>query len=330
MKAMLLKKHGKAPCFDIEEVADPKIKPGHVIMKVSASSVNPLDCKIRQGLLSIGPELPGILHGDIAGTILEVGSEVNGFKQGDEVYGCVGGILSLPGVLSEFALADARLLAKKPKNLSFVESAALPLVGITAWNALVDRAKVSEGKRVLVHAATGGVGHIAIQLAKALGAEVHSTASNEAKRSTGIRLGADKVINYKVESPMEYIKRETGSVGYDIVFDTVGGSCLDASFEAAKIYGQVVSIAARSTHDLTPIHIKSLSLHVIFMLLPLIKNENREAHGFVLSQLADFVECGKVTPLLDHKVFDFEEVGKAHEFLESGKAIGKVALTSTW
>jgi NADPH2:quinone reductase len=242
----------------------------------------------------------------------------------------VGGFKGLPGVLSEYALADARLLARKPQNLSMEEAAALPLVGITAWNALIDRAQVGSGQKVLVHASCGGVGHIALQLAKAFGAEVHATASDDHKIGVGLELGADWMINYKQTGVDEYVQSETEGKGYDVVFDTVGGKCLDDSFQAARIGGSVVSIAARSTHDLTPVHVKSLSLHGVFMLLPILRDDGREKHGEILGELRRLVEEEKIKPLLHEKVFDFQEVGRAHELLESGKAIGKVALRANW
>ena len=189
------------------------------------------------GLLPVGPELPGILQGDMAGTVAQVGEGVEGFAEGDEVYGCVGGFKGLPGVLSEYALADARLLSKKPSNLSMVEAATLPLVGITAWNALIDRAEIASGQKVLVHASCGGVGHIGLQLAKAFGAEVHATASDDRKIGLGFELGADRMINYKQTDVDSYVRSETDGKGYDAVFDTVGGKCLDDSFQATRIGG---------------------------------------------------------------------------------------------
>ncbi len=330
MKAILLREHGASGGFSPGEVPDPEVCAGQVLVEVAASSVNPVDYKIRQGLLPVGPELPGILHGDLAGTVKQVGEGVDGFEEGDEVYGCVGGFKGLPGVLSEYALADAKLLSRKPRNLSMVEAAALPLVGITAWNALVDRAQTQKGDKVLVQAACGGVGHVALQLAKALGAEVHATASDDRKIEAGLGLGADRMINYRETEVEQYLKRETAGKGYDVVFDTVGGNCLDDSFRAARIGGTVVSIAARSTHDLTPVHLKSLSLHVVFMLLPILRDEGREKHGEILGELRRLAEEGKFKPLLHEEVFDFQDVGRAHDLLESGKAMGKVALRANW
>jgi NADPH2:quinone reductase len=329
MKAIILHAHGGPELFRIEDRPKPEIKPGHALIRVAASSVNPVDFKIRQGLIPIGPELPGILHGDMSGTVEEVGEGVEGFTEGDEVYGCIGGFKDLPGVLADYALADARLLARKPTNLSMIEAAALPLVTITAWNALMDRAQVSEGQRVLVHAAAGGVGHIALQIAKAAGAEVHVTASSEEKIALGRELGADVGINYKEATVEEYIADHTNGEGYDVVFDTVGTTRLDDSFQAAKIGGTVVSIAARSTHDLTHVHVRALTLHVVFMLLPLARNIGREHHGAILRQATQLVEAGKLRPHLHTEVFPFERVGDAHALLESGGTFGKIVLSNS-
>lgn len=329
MKAIILHAHGGPELFRIEDRPKPEIKPGHVLIRVAASSVNPVDFKIRQGLIPIGPELPGILHGDMSGSVEEIGEGVEGFTEGDEVYGCIGGFKDLPGVLADYALADARLLARKPTNLSMIEAAALPLVTITAWNALMDRAQVSEGQRVLVHAAAGGVGHIALQIAKAAGAEVHVTASSEEKIALGRELGADVGINYKEATVEEYIADHTNGEGYDVVFDTVGTTRLDDSFQAAKIGGTVVSIAARSTHDLTHVHVRALTLHVVFMLLPLARNIGREHHGAILRQATQLVEAGKLRPHLHTEVFPFERVGDAHALLESGGTFGKIVLSNS-
>jgi len=331
MKAIILDEHGTVDGFKLSEIPNPIVLPGHVILKVCASSVNPVDCKIRNGMLAgIGPELPGILHGDVAGVISEVGEGVEDFQVGDEVYGCIGGFKGMPGVLCEYALADARLLSKKPISLSMKEAAVLPLIGITAWNALIDRGQLSEGKRVLVHAGTGGVGHFALQLAKAMGAEVHTTISSPVKEDLALQMGADCAINYSQITPEQYVKEFTEGMGYDLVFDTVGGICLDQSFEAAKEYGTVVSIAARANHDLSQVHVKSLSLHVVFMLLPILKNQFREKHGEILSKISSLVDDGKIKPLLHEERFSFEDVGQAHQCWEEGGVIGKISLENTW
>jgi NADPH2:quinone reductase len=331
LKAIILQEHGSPEGFCLSEIPKPKIEPGKVIIQVCATSVNPVDCKIRSGILpGISPKLPGVLHGDIAGIIAEVGTGVSGFKVGDEIYGCVGGFTDMPGVLVEYAMVDARLVAKKPRDLLMLETAALPLVSITTWNALVDRGKVSCDQKVLIYGGTGGVGHVAIQLAKALGAEIHTIISSARKAEIAKALGADKTFSYTHETHEQSRPELPEENGYDLVFDTVGGGCLDQSFQAAKEYGTVVSIASRASHDLTLVHVKSLSLHVVFMLLPLLRNQYREKHGKILSQITNLADQGKIIPLIHEQSFSFDEVGKAHDCWESGQATGKIVLENKW
>jgi len=331
LKAIILKEYGRNSSFLPAEIPEPKLENDKVIIQVCASSVNPVDCKIRNGLLpGVAPNLPGVLHGDVSGIVREVGDEVKDFKVGDEVYGCIGGFSHMPGVLSEYALADSRLIAKKPVRLSMIEAAALPLVSITAWNALVDRGRISPNQKVLIHAGTGGVGHLALQLAKAMGAETHVSISNVKKAEIARALGADDILHYSREKPGQFLQNLPQGCFYDLVLDTVGGCCLDQSFQAAREYGTVVSIAARASHDLTLMHMKSLSLHVVFMLLPLLQNQHREKHGQILQEIAAFVDQGKIYPLIHPEVFSFENVGKAHQCWESSQAIGKIVLENNW
>ena len=176
MKAMIVNAYGNSDVFEEVEIKTPRIKLGHVLVKVAATSVNTVDTMIRQmgQDLPLSPTLPALLGMDFAGTIEEVGDDVNDFNVGDEVYGCAGGLADLPGALAEFILADAKLIAHKPKTISMREAAALPLVGITAYEGLT-RAGVAKGQKVLVHGGSGGVGHVALQLAKYFGADVYST-----------------------------------------------------------------------------------------------------------------------------------------------------------
>ncbi|WP_126429740.1 zinc-dependent alcohol dehydrogenase family protein [Brevibacillus marinus] len=328
MKAQVIHSFGDPSVFQTAELPKPEVIPGHVLIRVAASSVNPVDTKIRKGLLAgIAPELPAVLHGDVAGVVEEVGDGVTGFQPGDEVYACAGGIKGTAGgALADYMLADAALVAHKPQQLSMQEAAALPLVAITAWEGLIQRAAVKPGQHVLVHGATGGVGHIALQLAKWAGATVSVTASSEDKLAVARDLGADHLINYREQSVAEYVERLTDGEGFDLVFDTVGGENLDRSFQAAKRNGSVVTIAARSTHDLSPLHSKGLSLHVVFMLIPLLYGSHREQHGHILRSVAQIVDDGKLRPLLDLRSFTFAEAAEAHRHLESGQAIGKVTL----
>lgn len=331
MKAQIIQSFGDPSVFQLEEVSKPELKPGHVLIQVKASSVNPIDTKVRAGAVpAVAPEFPAVLHGDVAGLVSAVGEGVTEFKVGDEVFGCAGGFKGTGGALAEFMLADADLLAHKPKNLTMEEAAALPLVAITAWEALFNRAHLVPGQDILIHAATGGVGHIAIQLAKWKGATVYTTASSQEKLEIGTRLGADVTINYREESVHDYVQKHTDGKGFDVVFDTVGGENLDRSFEAAAVHGTVAAIAARSTHDLSPVHSKGLSLHVTFMLLKILNKDMHKQYGEILKKVAKVVEEGKLRPLVDPNMFTFDEVSKAHEYMESGKAIGKIVLKNNW
>ncbi|MGG0251373.1 zinc-dependent alcohol dehydrogenase family protein [Peribacillus frigoritolerans] len=331
MKAQIIQSFGDPSVFQLEEVSKPELKPGHVLIQVKASSVNPIDTKVRAGAVpAVAPEFPAVLHGDVAGLVSAVGEGVTEFKVGDEVFGCAGGFKGTGGALAEFMLADTDLLAHKPKNLTMEEAAALPLVAITAWEALFNRAHLVPGQDILIHAATGGVGHIAIQLAKWQGATVYTTASSQEKLEIGTRLGADVTINYREESVHDYVQKHTDGKGFDVVFDTVGGENLDRSFEAAAVHGTVAAIAARSTHDLSPVHSKGLSLHVTFMLLKILNKDMHKQYGEILKKVAKVVEEGKLRLLVDPNMFTFDEVSKAHEYMESGKAIGKIVLKNDW
>lgn len=331
MKAQVIRKFGEPSVFEQTEMPKPLVEPGHVLIQVKATSVNPVDTKVRSGAVSnVAPEFPAVLHGDMAGIVTEVGDGVDNFKPGDEVYGCAGGFKGTGGALAEYMLADADLIALKPKNLSMEEAAALPLVTITAWEALYNKAKIAKDQTILIHGATGGVGHIAIQLAKAAGARVFATGSTEEKLRTAEQLGAKASINYKDTSVEEYVNSCTNGKGFEVVFDTVGGENLDRSFEAAALHGTVLTIVSRSTHDLSPMHAKELSLHLTFMLLKILNKEKRKDHGNILRQVNELVEEGRLRPLLDPKPFTFEEITQAHAHLESGKAFGKIVLTNNW
>ncbi len=224
-------------------------------------------------------------------------------------------------------VADAALVAHKPESLTMGSAAALPLVGITAWESLIDRAKISSHRqKVLVHGGTGGVGHMGVQLAKWIGCKVYTTVSSPQKAELALDLGADVAINYRARSVADYVQEYTNGRGFDVVFDTVGGEHLLKSFEAAAYGGVVSCISTRKSVDLSLMHAKGLTLHVIFMLLPLLHNKGRKRHGKILKRIAALVDAGQVRPLLDRLSFSFATVQTAHNYLASGKAIGKVVL----
>jgi NADPH:quinone reductase len=331
MKAMIIDTFGESSVFKLKEIEAAALLPGQVKIKVRATSVNPIDIKVRTGAVpAISPSFPAILHGDVAGIIEEVGEGVKSFQVGDEVYGCGGGFKGLEGALAEYMNVDARVLVRKPLNITMEEAAAIPLVGITAWESLFTKGAIKKGDDILIHGGAGGVGHIAIQLAKWAGATVYTTTSSHEKQKIVREIGADHVIPYRESSVQDYVEKYTKGKGFPFVFDTVGGSNLDRSFEAASLNGTVLTIAARSTHDLTPLHSKGLSFHVTFMLLKLLDEAKRFEHGEILGNISKVIEENSLRPLLDKKTFSFEEVGKAHDYLESGKAVGKVILINKW
>ena len=323
---MIVNTFGSTDVFELSEIAKPQIKPHHVLVSIKATSINTVDTMIRQmgPELPLSPAAPALLGMDFAGVVEDVGEGVTTFAKGDEVYGCAGGLADLPGTLAEYIVADADLLALKPKNLTMQESAALPLVAITAYEGL-QRAGVSKGQKVLVHGGSGGVGHIAIQLAKHFGADVYSTGGGESQLQMIQTLGATG-INYKNESVAQYVDKYTDGNGFDIVFDSVGGENMINSFEAAALNAHVASTVAMVNIDLSTAHFKGLSLHVVFMLIPMLHNSGRKEHGRILEAIAKIAESGDLRPIVDKETFTLEQASQAHAHLESGKAMGKVVI----
>jgi NADPH2:quinone reductase len=326
MKAMLINEYGEDAVFESTEIEKPKVKTGHVLVKVAASSVNTVDTMIRKlgKELPLSPDTPAVLGMDFAGTIEAVGESVSNYSVGDQVYGCAGGLADLPGSLADYMVVDVNLVSHKPKNLSMREAAALPLVAITAYEGLT-RAGIKEGQKVLVHGGSGGVGHIALQLAKHFDADVYSTGGGEKQLELIKQLGATG-INYKTETVEEYVAKHTDGAGFDIVFDSVGGANMTKSFEAAALNGHIASTVAMCELDLSVAHFKGLSLHVVFMLIPMLHNYKREEHAEILRNLAKIAESGALKPVLDENQYSLEEVGQAHARLESGQAMGKVIV----
>lgn len=311
--------------FRVTEINRPSPAAGEVLVRIKASGINPLDLKIRAGEAAHARHpLPAVLGLDLAGVVEEVGSAVTGFKPGDEVYGMTGGVGGVQGSLAEFAAADARLLALKPTNLSMRDAAAVPLVFITAWEGLVDRAAVSEGQSVLVHGGAGGVGHIAVQIARALGARVHATDA-ETKRAYVEDLGA-VLIDYAAETVEDYVGRFTDGVGFDFVYDTVGGATLDASFAAVRRFGHVVSCLGWGTHALGPLSFRAGTYSGVFTLLPLLTGIGREHHGEILREATRLIEAGKVVPRVDPRTFALDTLEQAYLAIRDRTAEGKVVV----
>lgn len=330
MKAIVIEQFGEPNVFQETDLPIPSVAAHQVLIRVAATSVNPVDIKIRRGAVAdLAPDFPAILHGDVAGIIEAVGNKVTQFKVGDEVYGCAGGVKGMGGALAEYMLADASLIARKPKSLTMTEAAALPLVSITAWEGSIDRAKVQPSQKVLVYGGTGGVGHLGVQLAKWAGAKVYATVSSAEKAAIASNLGADVTIDYRHTSVEDFVAEYTDGNGFDIVFDTVGNDNLQNAFQAAKLNGTVVSTVSLSQQDLSLLHAKGLTLHLVYMLIPMLTKSNLSYHGKIMAKIADLVDEGRVRPLIDSQTFTFNDVAAAHAYVESGTAIGKVVLNQS-
>ena len=312
--------------FSSRQLARPVAGPGQVLVRIAASGVNPLDTKIRAGAAAHAKHpFPAVLGMDLAGTVRAVGAGVERFRVGDEVYGLTGGVGGLQGSLAEYAAVDADLLAHKPANLSMREAAALPLVAITAWEGLVDRAHTRAGQKVLVHGGAGGVGHVAVQIAAALGAEVFATASAD-QADVVRRLGATP-IDYATASVDDYVAQHTAGQGFDVIYDTVGGAVLDASFRAARAYhGHVVSCLGWGTHALAPLSFRAATYSGVFTLLPMLTGQGRANHGHILEEVRELVESGRLVPRLDPRRFTLDTALEAHDAVAAGRGEGKLVV----
>jgi len=324
MTAVLLTANG-AP-LQTTGIDRPVAGTGQVLVRIRAAGLNPLDAKIRAGKAGHAQaQLPAVLGIDMAGVVEAIGAGVSGFNVGDEVYGMTGGVGSVQGSLAQFAAVDADLLAHKPANVGMREAAALPLIFITAWEGLVDRAHVRSGHKVLVHGGAGGVGHIAVQIAKAFGADVYATGSAE-QRDIITAYGAT-FIDYRTATVEQYVQQYAAGEGFDIVYDTVGGATLDASFIAAKRYhGHVVSCLGWGTHALAPLSFRAATYSGVFTLMPLLSGKGRAHHGEIMEQASKLVEAGKIVVQVDQRRFGFDQADAAYDVIDAGGARGKLVI----
>ncbi|MGK5550326.1 NADP-dependent oxidoreductase [Actinomadura kijaniata] len=331
MKTYLIEKYGDQSAVRAAEMPDPEPGPDDVLVKIHAASVNPLDFKIRDGAFRriLPYRLPLVLGNDLAGVVVGVGSAVTRFAVGDEVY-------ARPdkdriGTFAELIAVHQNDLAHKPATLTMAEAASLPLVALTAWQALVERAQVQPGQKVLIHAGSGGVGTIALQLARHLGAHVATTAS-AANAALVKELGADVVIDYRTQDFEELLD------GYDVVLDTLGGKTLDKSLRVLKPGGKVISIAGPPDADFA----RELGANpVLRQVMNVLSFKTRRrakrqgvtysflfmrASGDQLRELTRLVDAGQIRPVVD-RVFPFEQTRQAMEYAEKGRAkAGKVVI----
>jgi NADPH2:quinone reductase len=323
MQALVLQRYNGP----LERTALPRpvAQAGEVLVRIKAAGLNPLDTKIRAGSAEHAKHpLPLVLGIDMAGLVEAVGEGVTQFKPGDEVYGMTGGVAGIQGSLSEFAAVDSRLIALKPSNLSMKEAAALPLSFITSYQGIVDRAHLQAGQTVLIQGGAGGVGHVSVQLAHALGARVFATVSG-ADVARMQQYGATG-IDYRKFSVEQYVKAHTNGEGFDVVADTVGGATLDASFSAVKQFGHVVSALGWGTHALAPLSFREATYSGVFTLAPLLTGKRREQHGEILKVATALAEEGKLVPQLDPRTFDLDSAELAYQSMTDGTANGKLVI----
>ncbi|MFC6066080.1 NADP-dependent oxidoreductase [Streptomyces ochraceiscleroticus] len=331
MKTFLIEKYGDQSAVRAAQSPDPRPGPEDVLVEIHAASVNPLDFKIRDGAfkLILPYRLPLVLGNDLAGVVVRVGSAVTRFAVGDEVYARPA--KDRIGTFAELIAVHQHDLALKPATLTMAEAASLPLVALTSWQALVERAQVQPGQKVLIHAGSGGVGTVALQLARHLGAQVATTAS-AANAELVKELGADVVIDYRTQDFEEVLD------GYDVVLDSLGGETLEKSLPVLKPGGKVISIAGPPDADfarelgVNPIlrqamnalsfktrrHAKRQGVTYSFLFM--------KAAGDQLRELTRLVDAGEIRPVVD-RVFPFDRTREAMEYAEKGRAkAGKVVI----
>lgn len=303
-----INKYGSPDVIEIIDIEKLKPDPGQVLVKVYASSVNPFDAKLRSGMMAkvIPLKFPLTLGGDFAGVVSEVGEGVSGFAVGNKVYGSANALSGASGAFAEFAATPASQIALMPKRTDFNQAAAVVLTGVSAVQAFIEHIKLQQGQKILIHGGAGGIGTIAIQIAKALGAYVATTATRDGIEYVK-KLGADYVIDYERRHFEELIS------DYDAVFDTVGGEIFEKSFTVLKKGGVIVSMVAKDEKNLA----QGRGVTVISQFTKVTTEH--------LNMLSNFIDKNNVVPHID-KVFSFDRIREAFEYKEKEEVLGKVVI----
>ncbi len=327
MRAVVMTRPGGAEVLEERDLPEPRIeRDDEVRIEVRAASVNPVDTKLRGRGLYLG-EPPAILGCDGAGVVREVGPAVSRVKPGDAVYWCYGGLGQRVGNYAEVTVVPEACVARKPESLDFVHAAALPLVLITAWESLFDRAHLHEDQSVLVHGGAGGVGHVAIQLAKARGARVATTVSGPEKRAFVESLGADRPVDYQTEDVARVV-RDWSVAGVDVALDTVGGQTFIDTFPLVRFYGDLVTLLQPPIEtDFKAARLRNLRIGLELMLTPQLY-DLREAlahHGEILERGAELADQGRLKPFVAD-TYPLARAAEAHRRLEAGHMTGKLVL----
>lgn len=329
MKAIQMSAPGGSNVLAAVNIPRPEPLNSDVLVRVHAAGVNPIDTKVRKLNMYYPDRLPAVLGCDGAGVVEAVGSAVTRFHAGDEVFFFNNGLGGAAGSYAEYTVVSEECLALKPGNLSMVEAAGIPLVLITAWEALADRGKLKQGEIALIHAGAGGVGHVAIQLGRYFGARIATTISSAQKAELVRSLGTERAIDYRREDFVDAVLEWTNGQGVDLVMDTVGGETFCDSFAATRLYGRIVSLLSTSC-DTVHINIarqRNLSIGYVQITSPMYFSLHKErlAQTRILEQGAKLIEQGLLKVHVG-LVLPLEEAAEAHRLIEAGHATGKIVL----
>lgn len=328
MKAILMTAIGGSDVLQKQEIAEPIFTTKTQLkVKLHAAGVNPVDTKIRKGgLFYQNAQLPAVLGCDGAGEVVEIGENVTNFKIGDKVWFCNGGLGREQGNYAQFTVIEERWTSLMP-NVDFQTAAAAPLVLITAWNSLFERGNLQAGQTVLIHAGAGGVGHVAIQLAKIAGSKVLTTVSSDEKAQFVKSLGADEVIFYNQSDVASEVNRLTNGHGADLVFDTVGKEVFKLSIPCTAHFGRLITILDASNLDLSEARMRNLLIGFELMLTPMLRDLDaaREKQIDLLKKCATYINDGKLKIHVS-EVLPLSQAQKAHDLIEAGHTIGKLVL----
>ncbi|NJM69568.1 MAG: zinc-dependent alcohol dehydrogenase family protein [Scytonema sp. RU_4_4] len=330
MKAVLMTATGDPEVLQVQDVQNPAVplEETELLVHLRAAGINPIDTKLRKRGTFYPDKMPTILGCDGAGVVEAVGAGVQKFRVGDEVYFCNGGLGAHQGNYAEYTTVDERFVARKPTSVSFAEAAAAPLVLITAWEALYERGRLEPGERVFIHAGAGGVGHVAIQLAKLKGADVCTTVSTQEKADFVQKLGADHVIFYKHTDFVQAALDWTDGEGVDLAFDTVGGETFHKTFPAVRVYGDIVTILEPDAKTVwKSARQRNLRIGLELMLTPMLQGvvEAQQHQAEILEQCSKWIDAGKLHIQVS-KTFSLKEAVQAHHLLETGSVTGKIVL----
>lgn len=328
MQAVIMTAIGSPKVLQLTDLPEPEIKNAtDVKVRLYAAGVNPIDTKIRRnGLLGNQP-LPAVLGCDGAGEVVEIGAAVDKFRVGDRVWFINGGLGQDPGCYAQYSVVDQRWLALMPESSDYATAAAGPLVLITAWEALFDRGGLQAGQTVLIHAGAGGVGHVAIQLAKLQGAKVITTVGDQLKADFVHALGADVIINYTSQDFVSVVNSVTQGQGVDLVFDTVGAEVFKQSIAATKHFGRLITLLDPGEQDFKEARLRNLLIGFELMLTPMLRKLDaaREKQIPILQQCAKWIDQGELIIHLA-KTLPLQQAMIAHQLLETGHVSGKIVL----